>query len=65
MNWVKTYGIKRPQHNDNYHPTYKILTFDELAKFMASKENVKGSGMIITEIGDKFMLIKWERFKRS
>ncbi|REJ61219.1 MAG: IS1 family transposase [Bacteroidetes bacterium] len=64
MNWVKTYGIKRPQHNDNYHPTYKILKHEELAKFMGCSENVKGSGMIITEIGDKFMLIKWERFRR-
>lgn len=64
MNWVKTYGIKRPTHNENYHPTYKILTFDELAKYMAQKENVKGAGMIITEIGDKFMLIRWERFRR-
>src|SRR6056300_73290 len=63
MNWVKTYGIKRPQHNDNYHPSYKILTFEELAKFTSNKENIKGSGMIITEIGDKFMLIKWERFR--
>lgn len=64
MNWVKTYGIKRPAHNENYHPTYKILTFEELAKYMAEKDNVKGAGMIITEIGDKFMLIRWERFRR-
>jgi uncharacterized protein YjcR len=64
MNWVKTYGIKRPQHNENYHPTYKILKHEELAKYVGCSENVKGSGMIITEIGDKFMLIKWERFRR-
>jgi len=64
MNWVKTYGIKRPQHNDNYHPTYKIFKHEELSKFIGCSENVKGSGMIITEIGDKFMLIKWERFRR-
>jgi transposase-like protein len=64
MNWVKTYGMKRPQHSDNYHPSYKILTFEELSTFMSIPENVKGMGMIVTEIGDKFMLIKWERFKR-
>lgn len=62
MNWVKTYKIKRPL-NHNYHPTYKILTHDELSKFMAARENIKGAGLIITELGDKYMLIKWERFR--
>jgi transposase-like protein len=64
MNWIKTYGIKRPQHNENYHPTYKILTYEELVSHIGEKKNIVGSGMIITEIGDKFMLIKWERFRR-
>jgi hypothetical protein len=30
---------------------------------MANRENLKGAGAIITELGDKFMLIKWERFR--
>lgn len=63
MNWVKAYGVKRPVHNVNYRPTYKILTFDELQRFMAEKANLAGAGMLVTEIGDKFMLIKWERFR--
>lgn len=63
MNWVKAYGVKRPVHNVNYRPTYKILTFEELQRFMNSKDNLAGAGMLVTEIGDKFMLIKWERFR--
>jgi transposase len=62
MNWVRQNNIKRPE-NRNYHPTYKILTHEELLKFQADRENMKGAGMIITELGDKYMMIKWERFR--
>lgn len=62
MNWVKKYNIKRP-YNSNYHPTYKILNAHELGKFFQQPENIKGAGVVVTELGDKFMLIKWERFK--
>lgn len=62
MNWVKTYKLKRIV-NQNLRPTYKILTQEELVKFVSSSENLNGSGMIITELGDKYMLIKWERFR--
>ncbi|MDX1349896.1 MAG: helix-turn-helix domain-containing protein [Putridiphycobacter sp.] len=62
LNWVKKYGVKRPQ-NTAYHPTYKILSAEELANYFSKSENIKGSGAIVTELGDKFMLIKWERFR--
>lgn len=62
MNWVKKYGIKRP-YNSEYHPTYKILSPSELSIFFSKSSNVKGAGVIVTELGDKFMVIKWERFK--
>lgn len=61
-NWVKDFKLKRPAHHD-YHPTYKIFNHQELAAYFNSKENLSGAGMVITELGDKFMLIKWERFK--
>ena len=61
-NWVKTFNIKKPSHA-NYHPTYKILNHLELIEYLKNKEQLSGAGMIITELGDKFMLIKWERFK--
>lgn len=62
MNWVKKYHIKAPEKYD-YRPTYKIFNHGELQNFLADPGNLKGSGMVITELGDKFMLIKWERFK--
>jgi len=61
-NWVKSFNIKKPSHA-NYHPTYKIFNHLELVEFLKNKELLSGAGMIITELGDKFMLIKWERFK--
>ena len=62
INWVKKYNIKRPS-NSKYHPTYKILNATELSLYFQNTDNIKGAGVIITELGDKFMLIKWERFK--
>ena len=61
-NWVQEFKIKKPE-NSNYHPTYKIFNHLELVEFLKNKEILSGAGMIITELGDKFMLIKWERFK--
>lgn len=62
MNWVRKYNIHKVQNTD-YHPTYKILNQSELATYFSKSENTKGAGMIVTELGDKFMVIKWERFK--
>lgn len=62
MNWVKKYKVKAPENYD-YRPTYSILNHAELVKFMTIKENLSDSGMLITELGDKFMIIKWERLK--
>ncbi|TAE17892.1 MAG: IS1 family transposase [Bacteroidetes bacterium] len=64
MNWVKKYHITAPETNE-YHPTYRIVSHSELADFMQNPDNLKGTGMLITELGDKFMLIKWERFKKG
>ena len=62
MNWVKKYNIKRP-FNSNYHPTYKIFSASELSNYFQNTDNLSGAGVVITELGDKFMLIKWERFR--
>ncbi|MCB0399395.1 MAG: IS1 family transposase [Winogradskyella sp.] len=62
MNWVKKYNIKRP-YNSSYHPTYKILNSQELSLFFSNAKNLLGAGALVTELGDKFMLIKWERFR--
>src|SRR5690606_16546226 len=60
-NWVREFKIKKPAQRD-YHPTYRIYNHHELVEFLKQKENLAGAGMVITELGDKFMLIKWERF---
>jgi len=64
MNWVKKYGVRAPRQTD-YHPTYKILTQKELADFIQDSQNLKGAGLMITELGDKYMIIRWERFKEG
>lgn len=62
INWVKKYNIKRPEQT-NYHPSYKILSPEELSAFFMQPKNISGAGVLVTELGDKFMLIKWERFR--
>lgn len=62
MNWVKKYKIKVPKNNE-YRPTYQVLTHKELIEFLKESENLKETGMLITELGDKYMIIRWERFK--
>ncbi|MFZ4056760.1 MAG: transposase-like zinc-binding domain-containing protein [Ferruginibacter sp.] len=64
MNWVRQYKISKPVNTD-YHPTYKVLSHAELISFFSDRENLRSSGSIITELGDKFMVIKWERFRKS
>ncbi|MEO1253450.1 MAG: helix-turn-helix domain-containing protein, partial [Bacteroidota bacterium] len=62
MNWVKKYQIKAPK-NPDYRPTYKVLTHSELLSQIKDSHFLNGSGMVLTELGDKFMMIKWERFR--
>lgn len=62
INWVKKYNVKRP-FSIEYHSTYKILNAIELAKYFSDNKNLIGAGVIVTELGDKYMLIRWERFK--
>ena len=64
MNWIRKYNIKAPENFD-YRPTYKVLTHSELVSFFSEKDGLKSSGCVVTELGDKFMVIKWERFKRK
>ena len=62
MNWVKKYGVKAPR-NYQYRPTYKVVTHSELLDYLSDPKRMKESGMMLTELGDKYMMIKWERFK--
>ena len=61
--WIKKYNIVRPPHSD-FHPVYKILKQNELIEYISQEGNLDNSGLIITQFADKYMLIKWERFKK-
>lgn len=63
MNWIRQYKITRPE-NLEYRPSYKVFNHAELLAFLGQRENLKSSGCIIDELGDKFMVIKWERFRK-
>lgn len=62
INWVKKYNIKRPKGFE-YHSTYKIVSAKELANYFSNTTNVKGAGLVVTELGDKYMIIRWDRYK--
>jgi transposase-like protein len=62
MNWVKKFGITRPE-NLEYKPTYQVLSHEELVDFTKDRSIMKGAGVLITELGDKYMVIRWDRFK--
>ncbi len=64
MNWVRQYGIQRPE-NLEYHPTYKVLNHAELKDLMADREALKSAGFMVTELGDKFMVNRWDRFRKT
>lgn len=61
--WIKKYNIKRPPFTE-FHTSYKVFKQNELIDFLNDEKNIKSSGLIITEFGDKYMMIKWERFKK-
>lgn len=62
MNYVKKYHIKAPEQY-GYRPTYKILSHTELLHALNDPLFLKNSGMMVSELGDKYMLIKWEKFR--
>ena len=63
MNWIRRYNIKAPE-NQEYRPTYKVLNHAELMDFFAHRDSLRSAGCVVTELGDKFMVIKWERFRK-
>lgn len=64
LNWVRQYHIKVPEQRD-YRPSYKVLDHAELVEFMRDKAHLSGAGMVVTELGDKFMVIRWERIRKD
>lgn len=64
INWVKQYQIQRPNSLTEYHPTYHILNHAELLEMMNDPKQLLGAGLMITEVGKKYMVIRWERFRQ-
>ncbi|NLR90533.1 MULTISPECIES: IS1/IS1595 family N-terminal zinc-binding domain-containing protein [Flammeovirga] len=62
MNWVKKYNIPRLE-SDAYAPTYKVMNHSELLTYVINKENLKDTSSMITDLGDKFMVISWKTKK--
>lgn len=59
-NWIKKYNIQKPGLNV-YDPSYKILTFEEMQVFLSNKEVFTEKGVIITELGSKYLVIRWNK----
>ncbi|HEY8398182.1 MAG TPA: hypothetical protein VIK80_09590 [Flavihumibacter sp.] len=62
LNWVKKYRLSKPR-GTHYSPSYKVVSHEELLQFMKERRNLLHSGLLITELGDKYMVIKWDRFR--
>ncbi|MHA7129627.1 transposase-like zinc-binding domain-containing protein [Algoriphagus namhaensis] len=62
LNWVKEYGVKAPD-KPHHRPSYKVYNHEELVRFISSDRQIKGTGMVITEIGEKYLVIQWENLK--
>lgn len=60
-NWVKHFGARKP-FEYAYSPSYKILSNSQLSTYFEEHPPSSENGYLITPIGDKFMLISWNRF---
>lgn len=60
-NWVKHFGAKKPFHQ-KHKPNYKILNNKQLSDYFKDNTPTSNQAFLITPIGDKFMLIQWNRF---
>jgi transposase-like protein len=60
-NWVKHFGVKKP-FNKKQKPNYKILNSNQLETYFKENTATANQAFLITPIGDKFMLIQWNRF---
>lgn len=60
MNWVKIYKIQRPFGDSHVKTRHKILDYNELTEFIAKRDNMINSGIIITAIEDRFLVTTWK-----
>ncbi|MCB2410159.1 IS1/IS1595 family N-terminal zinc-binding domain-containing protein [Hymenobacter lucidus] len=58
MNWVKKYAVSAPRQSEA-RPTSQVLSREEVQTYFQQPENLAG-GTLVTEAGDKFLLLRWE-----
>lgn len=63
-NWIKKHLTHSPPAGA-YRPSYKVLSMDEVAQYFQQPNHLQNKGCMLTELGDKFMLITWERFPKT
>lgn len=62
INWVKKYNIKRPKGFE-YRSTHKMVSSKELVAYFSEEKNIKNASIFVTELGSKYMIIRWDRYK--
>lgn len=61
-NWIKKHNILKPDLSI-YDPSYKILTFEEMHTYFTDKNVFSDRGILITELGSKYLVIRWKKSK--
>ena len=59
-NWVKEANLKKPDLQA-YDPSYKILSYAELQDYVKDESVLKDRGLMITELGNKYLIIRWNK----
>ncbi|MEZ4885705.1 MAG: IS1 family transposase [Chitinophagales bacterium] len=59
MKWVKQYFNEVPQRQHE-NVEYEIMNVDELSQYMQNRENLDGYGYVLTHLGCKMLVIKWQ-----
>ncbi len=59
-NWIRKYNIKKPDLHA-YNPSYRILTFEEMQEYLSDRKNFEDRGMMITELGNKYLVVHWQK----
>lgn len=62
INWVKKYNIKRPEGFE-YRSSHKMVNKKELIAYFSEENTIKNASVFITELGDRYMIIRWDRYK--
>ena len=60
MNWVKKYAVRAPRQTSP-RPSYQLLSQRELVAFFQDPANVRGAGVVVTAVGEQFLLLRWEQ----